>query len=770
MVKRIKKYLPTLLEVFIYIAFFVVLAIQGYQRAIYHGELVWGDDFQWISWLYRIGYGEVPYKDFFALYGPILPYAFFIPFKIMGGGFLDWNLINYFGLPLISFVIAVLIARIVFKSRIFRVVLLIIMSIFPPYGFFLLQPWFFRFWLALFTFVIIFLRVYRRPVYRNFGRNFSKLLRSLSEILVSASVSFLHRQSFFPQTLRQKKREASQNLLSSPQFFEVSQNPVLRNRRFLLAGMWIGVVLFSSVDQGGYLLTSLGLVGVLGVLGVLGGLGRLGDKLPKEPKELRLLKIIGDGRVWGFGKGLGITVGIISFLLFISGALNNYISFAFFRLPATEMAMGGIAFPDFPLDKLDQGLRAFFGSAEFRFYVPIFIYGLSILWLIKEYILKREVRWPIVFLTIYGVFSFRTVLSRSDIEHLSTAFTAAVILTVFYCERAFLALPNLISSKDGAGRGIRVFRMIGAILFIGGTLGYFWGIRSDKTRGFLAIARPFELVMNKPPATMKYSPYVGLYINSEQAENLAKLMDFIKQNSEAGFYGHGWFTGLWFLTKTKNPTYFDYDDWATDQQQQKIIQNIERYGTSYIVTSSFRLKKGSLVDDYISFYYKLKDKYGDLIVFERETRVLEENFWDKRLITSFSGEWNRLKPKDDSLSTVRLVENGLTATGNLDYIFESTFSARTVSRVKMAVKTFFLPPLSMFAKTHAQLSFLDKDRKWQSIESDTHFVPKFDKEGQLVFHIYPPQVVRKMRLIFSAPGGFNPVPLDVKIEKTWVYR
>lgn len=746
MFTKVKKRLPLFLELLIYFFLFAVLAIQGYNRAIYHGELIWGDDFQWISWLYRIGYGEIPYRDFFALYGPILPYAFFIPFRIMGGGFLDWNLISYFGLPLICFVVAVVISRILFKSRISRIILLVVMSIFPPYGFFLLQPWFFRFWLGLFTFVILFLIA--GPVRKARG----PAVRQPHQVLGENSCALVGAPR-----------------LASPL---TPLPPALKYRRFLLAGVWTGVVLFSSVDQGIYLLGSLGVLALLrpAVGGATEGQGRLAAKSLKSPTVPRLLKLIRERRVWEFGKGLGITAGIITFLLFISGALKNYLSFSFLTLPFQELSLGGLAFPDLPLDKLNQGWKAFFLSTELRFYVPIFIYGLSILWLIKEYILKREVRWPIVFLTIYGIFSFRTVLSRSDIEHLSTAFTAAVILTVFYCERAFLALPNLISSKDGASRGIRVFRMIGAILFIGGTLGYFWGIRSDKTRGFLAIAKPQELIITKPPATMKYSLHVGLYINSEQADDLAKLMDFIKQNSEAGFYGHGWFTGQGFLTRTKNPSYFDYDDWATDQQQQKIIEDIERYGTSYIVTSSFRIKKGSLIDDYINFYYKLKDRYGDLLILERDTKAFEENFWNKRLITFFNGEWNRLKLKDDSSSTVRLVENGLTATGNLDYIFESTFSARTVSRVKMAIKTFSPPPFSMFAKTHAQLSFLDKDKKWQSIESDTHFVPKFDKEGQLVFHIYPPQAVRKMRLIFSAPGGFNPVPIEIKIEKTWLYQ
>lgn len=553
-----------LLEISIYIVFLVILVGQGWNRALYHGNLIWGDDFQWQSWLYRISYGEIPYRDFFVLYGPLLPFVFYLPFVVLGGNFWAWNVIAYVFLPLFSFWAAILISRLFLKTVLFRIIFLIIASTFDAWGLFFLQPWQFRFWLGLFLMVILFSRL---------------------------------------------------------------------KRRFFWAGVWTAVVFFSSIDQGMYLLGSLG---VLGILGGLGGLALLrpfgfaqgyGGQGSRSFKLLKILKSEFKEKIWELGKGIGVAAFPMVVVLAVSGALENYISFSFFTLPSKEVSDFGIAFPEVPFDLLKSDLFYFLYSKQSRFWWPIIVYLVSLIWHLKELFLRKKFLGPSLFLTIYGIFSFRTVLVRSDFEHLAMASIPYVILAVWFLEQALMTISAALRpfdytrGKQAQGKFEKNALLLGVkvsllVFFLGGGLWFFYITRSGVEAGFLSVLAPSYFNLREHWGLV-YSPLLGVYADSDRVESLEKVVTFLGQTKEK-FYTHGWLQGLYFLTKTKNPTYFDQDFWANKEEQKKIIKTLEEKKINLMLsTPSHPLVKESVLDNYFSKYYQKEKEFGEIVLWRR---------------------------------------------------------------------------------------------------------------------------------------------------------
>lgn len=637
---------------------------EGIAKVYYQAPLQWLDDFQWQSWLYRLGRGEIPYKDFFVLYGPLLPYVFLLPFKILGKTFFAWNVIRYLFLPVFCYITAILISKKVFKTEIFIIIFLLIASTYDAWGFFFLQPWMFRIWLGIFSLVIV----------------FSKL-----------------------------------------------------KQRYFLIGAWLAVLFFSSLDQAAYVFITLSFLTLLVFVASYFSKKNISFKL--QP-------------AYSFVLGFALFFSVPFLFLLLTGGLENYLRFSFSVLPNTEITSFGLIFPQFPIHRLKAGLFSFIISKEIRYYLPLFVYISYIAFSVREFFLQKKINWILIFLTIYGIFSFRTALGRSDFGHLMSVSVPAVYLILAYTEKSLQSVLHIIA--DRKKNIINILKATTLLFFITGVFLFFYLTRSSIESGFWGVFNPNRITNDRKVFADTYNPILKVNIGQEQSKSLTEAINFINNIPDKQFYVHGNLTGLHYLTGFRNLYYYDPDNWTSETEQRKILERLEKEKKQYVITLiNEDFFRGSLLDDYFNEYYSFYKQFGDLVIWKRNEKTFNNNF-SGILVASITYGWQN--------------------TG-IPLMFE--FSVKEpveISNVKIALKLSYFPLLSNLAKTQAKLGVEDEVNITEWFVSDTIFVPKYSLEGQLNFHLYKKVSTKKLILKFSSPGGLNPAPVNIDIRKTWLYR
>ena len=94
-----------------------------------------GPDFSRIStYLFRIGSGEVPFVDFYTVYGPFFLYGLFFVYKLLGGQFASYIQLYGFVLPFLGVLAFSLFSWFFFKAKRFAVYFMLLVLIFNSFG------------------------------------------------------------------------------------------------------------------------------------------------------------------------------------------------------------------------------------------------------------------------------------------------------------------------------------------------------------------------------------------------------------------------------------------------------------------------------------------------------------------------------------------------------------------------------------------------------------------------------------------------------------
>ncbi len=657
LIKLIKKYL--IFENILYIIFFFGILWRGYLQAYYQASLQWVDDFQWISWLYRIELGQIPYKDFFVLYGYLLVYLFYLPFKLLGGNFLAWNIIRYIILPVYCYITAVFLSKKIFKTAVMRMLFLVLAATFDAWGFFYLQPWMFRMFLGLTTILII----------------------------------------------------SSDN-----------------KKAYFWGGVWSALLLFSSFEQGVYSLISITCYLLFFYL------------YDWRRKTTSQIKTSAMNFIAGYVPVLG--AGFI--LLILTGGFNTYISIIK-TLQPMEISHFGLVFPDFPFDKLKNGLFPFLISKELRYYWPLIIYFLLFVHLFNDFLKSNKINRKIVFVGIYGLFSFRTVLGRSDFGHLMAVWLPALLIVVWALESVIVSsIARLIKQTN-----LRTFLMSFFKIMTGfGVVLFLFLIRSPSELGFLTFLNNDNFIKERRQFAGAFNPLLSVKTNQYYVNTLSDLSKYISSLPKKSFYTHGSISGLYFLIDSPNPYFYDQDFWAPEKEQAKIIYLLEKNRNSFVVTlGKDDFFNGSILNDYFQKYYQVTKRFGDLIVLKRNQNIIFDSQIYGKLIYESEKGWRRIDKNQYKLITPPIIVSGI--------------------RIKLSSQ--YLPFLEDFGKTEAVLRVLSVTGETISVNSDTKFIPKKSEGGVVGFHLPKRTVIKAISIEIKSPGGLNPEPLAVEVVNTQFY-
>lgn len=649
-------------ENLIYLIFFIGMLWRSYAQIYYHIHLQLIDDFQWQSWLYRIGLGQIPYKDFFVVYGFLLPYLFYLPFKILGGNFLAWNIVRYLLLPVVCYIFAVLIAKKIFRSVFFRVCFFLIASTYDAWSFFYLQPWEFRIWLSLIMILILFSR---------------------------------HKMNFF------------------------------------YAGIWTSTILFCSVEQGIYLFAASTIYLFIKTL-------FFGEK---NNISVRCQSFIN----YFFGLSVALLFGL-TFLL-LTGGIENFI-----YLSQVNASMAytrySLVFPNFPFKLLATNMLSFIVSIDFRFYVPLIIYVFTLLYLLYLFSRSRcnlAAKGKILFLTIFGCISYKTILG-ADFGHLAFASIPAVIIVVWLAEEACVTISSFLNSKINP-KNILYSLML--VIFIFSIFLYFFLTRAFAEKGFLVLFNPNEIIQSRKKSADTFNATLGVWMPYYQSTNLNEVLEFLKSNSNNKYYTHGSLSGIYFLTDSINNFYYDQDYFATEKNQKKIISSLESQNNQYaVMPASYSLSRGSVLDDYFQYFYDIVFKNEEYMVLRRNKNIFQTVFFQKGLFKTLN--FNSMKNVGDEFII------------NLD--------SHVIRKIDVWIDLQYLPLLENIALAQVKLGVFDQNGLIEWFDSDYKFIPKNNEKTMTTFHLYKSVLTNKLILSFSAPGGLNPKPTKIKIHKINIYE
>lgn len=410
-----------------------------------------------------------------------------------------------------------------------------------------------------------------------------------------------------------------------------------------------------------------------------------------------------------------------------------------------EISHFGLVFPDFPFDKLKNGLFPFLISKELRYYWPLIIYFFLFLHLFNKFFRSNKINRKIVFVGIYGLFSFRTVLSRSDFGHLMAVWLPALLIVVWALESVFVSsITRLIKQTN-----IRTFLMSFFKIMTGfGVVLFLFLIRSPSELGFLTFLNYNNFVNERRQFAGVFNPHLSVKTNQYYANTLSDLSKYISSLPKKSFYTHGSISGLYFLTGSPNPYFYDQDFWATEKEQAKIIYLLEKNRNLYTLTlDNDYFFNGSILNDYFQKYYQITKHFGDLIVLERNQNIIFDSQIYGKLIYESEKGWMRIDKNQYKLITPPIIVSGI--------------------RIKLSSQ--YLPFLEDFGKTEAVLRVLSVTGETISVNSDTKFIPKKSEGGVVGFHLPKRTVIKAISIEIKSPGGLNPEPLAVEAVNTQFY-
>lgn len=404
----------------------------------------------------------------------------------------------------------------------------------------------------------------------------------------------------------------------------------------------------------------------------------------------------------------------------------------------------GLVFPHFPLDKLTNNPFAFAISREFRFYLPVFVYSLSLLYVFVTFFKKKKIYWEILYLIFYGLFSYRTSLG-GDFGHLMVASIPTMFIIVWILERSVIKCAKLFLYKP-----LFFYYKIAALcIFIFGTSLYLFLIRSPTEKGFLVLLNPKEIIKIRQESADTYNPTLRVWLNYYQHNNLNEVLKYLNNLPQKVYYTTGSLSGLYFLTKSQNNFYYDQDYYAAEEKQKKIIQDLEKKQIKYIVkpTQPFFLQ-GSSLSDYVNFFYDPVFTNGEYTVVKRNEKQFGQSFYNKGLIETIQKGWQ----KTDSNT------------------FILSLKPTTINKIKVYSELSYYPILHLLGKEKLQLGIVEDNGNITWFSSDTNFIPQQSLGEPASFHLNPAIQTTKIILFFSSPGGLNPAPININLKRVLIYQ
>ena len=396
----------------------------------------------------------------------------------------------------------------------------------------------------------------------------------------------------------------------------------------IIAGICTSLAIFYSLDVGVYVFSACLLF--LLIMGVVS---------TKSPIRRRFSPL------WGYLGG--VALGALPFTVFLlsKGALTDYIDISFVKTPFFLNHIFGTSFPSLAAELKDISsllkLRGFLLSKTFKYYFPLLVYLLTLVYLLLRAVLRtfRKEEWKLLLVLLAGIAFFRTALGRSDFSHLKFATPFTWLICALFLREFVVRFKSACSQRMNSPRANFIFLFRG-VLMLFSLLVFLWYLFSAynplvSLKGILERLTTY----GEGRAGYVYSslPRVGpIQIPPNQAQSIEKVASYIHSHtlsdepifcfSNSGLY--------YFLLDRPNPTrFYQIIFAATPSLQKEVIQNLEKSKPQYVIFEPggadgiINARRLPLIFTYLSWNYYPEATVGGTPILKRRSAVL----WTKKV-------------------------------------------------------------------------------------------------------------------------------------------
>ncbi|RKU32067.1 hypothetical protein C6497_00065 [Candidatus Poribacteria bacterium] len=354
-------------------------------------------------------------------------------------------------------------------------------------------------------------------------------------------------------------------------------------RKIIFGGIFTSLAFWYSTEIGLY---------TLGAIGLFLLIYSLQREIPLNLRPLPLLSYC-----------IGILLGFLPIGIYFlaHGALDDAIWNSYIQCKY-QLATWGLAFPSLSgtlkIFK-DQGWKAFILSDKFRWYLPICVYVLTIVYLTYKRLSSNE-SFPIYALKLLlillgGIAFFRTALGRSDGGHLHFGATFLWILCLFPFDRIFSGIiinlfkRNTDTSLEVTRDRIRKQVILKTMWIIIPTLLCLWYVSQVhnpleifKGRWQHVLNNPF----NRTLATEEFERAGQVDVPDDQSEQIQRVVSYIQENTAPeekifDFTSQGAY--FFFANRPSVTRYFMVCYASTPGMQREVVADLEADQTRLVI-------------------------------------------------------------------------------------------------------------------------------------------------------------------------------------------
>lgn len=353
--------------------------------------------------------------------------------------------------------------------------------------------------------------------------------------------------------------------------------------KIIVGGIFTSLAFWYSTEIGLY---------TLGAIGLFLFIYSLQRDIPLNSRPLPLLSYC-IGILFGF-----LPIGIY---FLAHGALDDAIWNSYIQCKY-QLATWGLAFPSLTgtlnIFK-DQGWKAFILSGKFRWYLPICVYVLTVVYLTYKRLSSNET-YPIYVLKLLlillgGIAFFRTALGRSDGGHLHFGATFLWILCLFPFDRAWSGIfinlfkKSTVNNLEMPRDRISKHAILKTVLIIIPTLLCLWyvsqvhnPIQNLESRWKHVLNNPFKRTLT--PEEFERAGKID--IPDDQVEQIQKVVSYIQENTAPeekifDFTSQGAY--FFFANRPSVTRFFMVCYASTPAMQREVVADLEADQTRLVI-------------------------------------------------------------------------------------------------------------------------------------------------------------------------------------------
>lgn len=443
----------------------------------------------------------------------------------------------------------------------------------------------------------------------------------------------------------------------------------------------------------------------------------------------------------------GLIIAAILFALLFHKFIIEYLSSVAIQIKHYNWSMGW-PFPEI----FEERHKIFLG-----YFRPLAVYICGLISVIYVFLaIKRESKNYIAVLLpfiLFGLFLYRTLLSRSDNGHLHFILAPAIIVLALLID---IYLNKHKSAVDFVNK-----RYLLSIFIITTMCLFFF--RNILTEQISVYKSRFRL---KPKKNESFYAPLGIFLDNNKINEFNEVSNYIKENTLADDFIYVFPRGpYYYLTGRRNPTsHYDFALLYTREMRNNIVKEIDKKQTEYIINpitwfpDTNNLLFAKEIEDYISTHYFFDRQIYNTFIFKRlpdpveKPEFLSMKEWagddkDEILLNGFlrQSRNDRLKVTKDRAS------------------IEFNCAPTEAGAVEIDISLLeYFPFMRSLAKPILELVSYDDDGM---VSYENKGIPSDGEEYVISYVFAKTRRIVKLQFILNSPGPFNPKPSYVHIGK-----